>query len=276
MDSNHRRAVPSRFTVCPLWPLGYASKRTLQLLLRAWSRHPESNRGPTVYKTVALPLSYAGRPRREAQAPKPSGAGPLFLERRRVYSLRDTPGKAEGAPAFSAAWLSSLFSMPKLLRFAARIGCLLALAGLFEASCRAEDFSAVFYRVEWIRVEMPRSLVTGEDVRALVTLRNASQTTWPDPQMANPVDLNPARAVRLSYRWWEGNREVLVTDYITRADLPWPLRPGESVTLPLVVRAPEKPGRFRLQLDLVVELVTWFEGHGANRWIMPVQVRPKP
>src|SRR5437764_2477902 len=27
---------------------------------RGWSRHPDSNRGPTVYKTVALPLSYAG------------------------------------------------------------------------------------------------------------------------------------------------------------------------------------------------------------------------
>src|SRR5262249_15652108 len=30
---------------------------------RLWSRHPDSNRGPTVYKTVALPLSYAGGPR---------------------------------------------------------------------------------------------------------------------------------------------------------------------------------------------------------------------
>src|SRR5436853_3289815 len=28
--------------------------------LISWSRHPDLNRGPTVYKTVALPLSYAG------------------------------------------------------------------------------------------------------------------------------------------------------------------------------------------------------------------------
>jgi hypothetical protein len=60
MDSNHRRAMPSRFTVCPLWPLGYASNRARKERSSAWSRHPESNRGPTVYKTVALPLSYAG------------------------------------------------------------------------------------------------------------------------------------------------------------------------------------------------------------------------
>src|SRR6185369_14552329 len=63
MDSNHRRAMPSRFTVCPLWPLGYASKERC-FRYRAWSRHPESNRGPTAYKAVALPLSYAGGGRR--------------------------------------------------------------------------------------------------------------------------------------------------------------------------------------------------------------------
>jgi hypothetical protein len=61
MDSNHRRALPSRFTVCPLWPLGYASKER-HLAGPGWSRHPDLNRGPTVYKTVALPLSYAGAP----------------------------------------------------------------------------------------------------------------------------------------------------------------------------------------------------------------------
>jgi hypothetical protein len=33
MDSNHRRAWPSRFTVCPLWPLGYASKELSSFLL---------------------------------------------------------------------------------------------------------------------------------------------------------------------------------------------------------------------------------------------------
>lgn len=166
--------------------------------------------------------------------------------------------------------------MLKILRWkrAARIGCLLGLAAL--AAGWAEDSDDIFYKVEWLRVEMPRSLAAGQEVRALVTFRNASQTTWPDPQMADPVNLSPGGAVRLSYRWWEGDREVLVTDYIPRSDLPWPLRPGESVTLPLVVRAPEQPGRFRLQLDLVVELAAWFEGHGASRWIAPVQVRPQP
>ncbi len=61
---------PGRFTVCCLCPLGYTSAPdalsppTCQRLARrsaSWSRHSESNRGPTAYKAVALPLSYAGR-----------------------------------------------------------------------------------------------------------------------------------------------------------------------------------------------------------------------
>jgi hypothetical protein len=39
-------------------PRSLCDQRNFLILL--WSRHPESNRGPSVYKTEALPLSYAG------------------------------------------------------------------------------------------------------------------------------------------------------------------------------------------------------------------------
>src|SRR5271168_4828436 len=41
-------------------PLEIAAFARLTKPLILWSRHPDLNRGPTVYKTVALPLSYAG------------------------------------------------------------------------------------------------------------------------------------------------------------------------------------------------------------------------
>ena len=132
-----------------------------------------------------------------------------------------------------------------------------------------------FYRVQWVRVDdLPRTLAAGETVRVLVTIRNTGSSIWPDAQMANPVELTPGRAVRLTYRWWDGERDVLVSDYTDRSDLPWPLRPGEAITLPLLVQAPRHPGRFRLQLELVHELVEWFEKRGATRWVASVEVRP--
>ena len=60
------KAYASRFTVCPLWPLGYLpenrgmrSKTLADLVEKSWRWREESNPRPTAYKAVALPLSYA-------------------------------------------------------------------------------------------------------------------------------------------------------------------------------------------------------------------------
>src|SRR5581483_3050322 len=60
------KAYASRFTVCPLWPLGYLpenrgmrSKTLAGLVEKSWRWREESNPRPTAYKAVALPLSYA-------------------------------------------------------------------------------------------------------------------------------------------------------------------------------------------------------------------------
>ena len=66
----------------------------------AWSRHPESNRGPTVYKTVALPLSYAGRPRLQNPArevPIPGAAGSIVPRRRPRKGARQGKERRPGA-----------------------------------------------------------------------------------------------------------------------------------------------------------------------------------
>src|SRR5262249_54243922 len=76
------KAFASRFTVCPLWPLGYLAMRTVDAsrtrsagrrpalvtnAVRAcpdasrWSWRRESNPRPAAYKAAALPLSYASK-----------------------------------------------------------------------------------------------------------------------------------------------------------------------------------------------------------------------
>lgn len=52
----------------------------------------------------------------------------------------------------------------------------------------------------------------------------------------------------------------LVTDRIGRVGLPHDVSPGQSVTVPLTIVLPEdlEPGAYRLQIDLVDEMVCWF------------------
>jgi hypothetical protein len=80
--------------------------------------------------------------------------------------------------------------------------------------------------------------------------------------------------VRVSYRWWRQDADLMVSGYTTRLDLPWPLRPGESATLPVDVDVPAAPGQYRLQIELVQEFVAWFEERGADRLLVPVTVEP--
>ena len=61
------KAYASRFTVCPLWPLGYLPERAGMAMrdlssnenVLNWRWREDSNPRPTAYKAVALPLSYA-------------------------------------------------------------------------------------------------------------------------------------------------------------------------------------------------------------------------
>lgn len=133
---------------------------------------------------------------------------------------------------------------------------------------------ASFYRLEWQGVRGPTTGQPGETVQLLVSFRNAGSENWPDPETADPVSGRPAGAVRLGWRWWWGEQEELISDYSGRVDLPVPVRPGDSITLPVEVSLPEQPGAYSLQIDLVQELVAWFEKRGADRLLVPVTVEP--
>jgi hypothetical protein len=129
-----------------------------------------------------------------------------------------------------------------------------------------------FYRVEWRGVVLPPRFFAGGVAEVTVALRNAGSGTWPDPRTADPERATGAGAVRLGYRWWRETPDEIVSGYSERVDLPRPLEPGEAVSVEVPVQAPALPGRYRLQIDLVHELVSWFESRGAERLIVPVEV----
>jgi hypothetical protein len=55
---------------------------------------------------------------------------------------------------------------------------------------------------------------------------------------------------------------LLVLDFL-RAPLPHDVPPGHRVELRLDVRLPERPGRYRLELDIVDEGLEWFADSGS-------------
>jgi hypothetical protein len=145
-------------------------------------------------------------------------------------------------------------------------------SGASLASSPKSARDASFYRVEWQQVQLPGRLPAGGQIRALVSFQNAGSGTWPDAQLADPVSRNGVGAVRVGYCWWSAESDAVLVKSPRHTSLPWPLRPGETVTMPVTLDLPDTPGTYRLQFDLVEEGAAWFEAHGAPRWLLVVRV----
>jgi Glycosyltransferase sugar-binding region containing DXD motif len=105
-------------------------------------------------------------------------------------------------------------------------------------------------------VEPDLRMYQGETRELFVEVRNDSDLDWPGGT-EEPL-------VRLSYRWRE---DPVDRD---RTPLPAALPRGASAIAPVTVTAPEEPGRYGLQLDLVHEHVRWLEaGIDATVEIVP-------
>lgn len=103
------------------------------------------------------------------------------------------------------------------------------------------------------------TMATGEDTFIEARATNTGRVTW------RPGAQAPFRA---SYHWLDADTDRVVQYDGARTELPADVPPGASVDLAMQVRAPEKPGRYRLAWDLVQEHRLWFstESGAALTW----------
>jgi hypothetical protein len=93
------------------------------------------------------------------------------------------------------------------------------------------------------------SLPAGAEHTTAVHVVNKSAQTWRRGSEAAPLIL-------VGSRWLDAYGNFVGEGVHT--PLPADLRPGEGLDMPVHVRAPARPGRYRLSIDLVHEHVRWF------------------
>ena len=125
-------------------------------------------------------------------------------------------------------------------------------------------------RQGWYRVDFAAAktltMTTGEDTFIDVSATNTGRVTW------QPGAEAPFRA---SYHWLDRDTDRVVQYDGARTELPADITPGSSATLAMQVRAPEKPGHYRLAWDLVQEHRLWFSTEsGATLTWTTVDVVP--
>lgn len=128
----------------------------------------------------------------------------------------------------------------------------------FQSSWMNAAFPDSDYRAEITALTAPAVMHAGEKMVLRFRVKNLGYSTWP------AVGNEEGRyQVNIGNRWLKtAGNEVNTLD--GRTGMPADLQPGGEVELPLTVKAPEQPGDYLLEIDMVHEGVTWFYERGAK------------
>ena len=132
-----------------------------------------------------------------------------------------------------------------------------------------EEIEGDVYDAE-VRVgELPQRIPAGGEISVSVEVVNRSGSVWKSTGAAR---------VRLASRWMDGARGEVVAEG-DRTELPLPMAPGEVARVELELQAPERPGRYLLRIEPLVEHVAWFSSRrpdGATEVSVRVLPRAHP
>ena len=116
-----------------------------------------------------------------------------------------------------------------------------------------------------MQIEAPEHATRGETVSLKVTATNQGSVTW------RPATRSGPGRVMLGVQLLDGEGRMMARDH-HRAALPNAVAPRETVTVTFECPVPDRPGRFRLKVDLVAEGVAWFETTGSTPVSTPLQL----
>jgi len=103
--------------------------------------------------------------------------------------------------------------------------------------------------------EPVKSLNVQEDASVYLLVTNLGSVTWP-----YLGERSGKYQIRIGNRWIDDKGNAKDDG---RASLPYDLRPGETAEILIGVTAPEMPGEYTLEFDLVQEQVAWFGESGS-------------
>ena len=131
---------------------------------------------------------------------------------------------------------------------------------------RAKSLPDEAFRARITLPEPTLQVGPGENVRIEAQVENTGSTTWPYRGASDE-----RYKIQLGGVWIEPASGRRWTDE-GRGGLPFDLAPGTATSVSLVMRAPGRPGMYRIELDMVQECVCWFGEMGSTRAYVPCRV----
>ena len=238
--------------LAPLLFRGVAVLRDLGSNVGAWSLHVRRvERGPRGYTVNGSPLAFF-----HFSGFDPDEPGELSRYQNRVR-MRDYPAVAELAADFARRIVAARPRATALSWTQRRAPA----PGAVHAPALEGPMPSEAYRQGFAFDPPAGSFDTGEEIAITLRVINASPHAWPVAPRADG-----SGGIALSFHLYDADEKPVKWDN-RRFPLPVDLGPGESVEVVLGVRAPDMPGLYHVEPDLVHEGVTWFSAqHGTMRF----------
>jgi SAM-dependent methyltransferase len=101
----------------------------------------------------------------------------------------------------------------------------------------------------WVTEYIPRVIAPGREFLVNIRFENTGAAAMRQAGEGR---------IAVAFRWLDGAGEPVAVDDI-RTPLPVDLPPGQALTLPIILRTPDAPGRYRLAIKMVMEGVRWLQ-----------------
>ncbi|MDT7780561.1 MAG: hypothetical protein QOC99_3073 [Acidobacteriota bacterium] len=121
-------------------------------------------------------------------------------------------------------------------------------------------------RAEFRALDVPPRVSAKGQMKIRVAVRNAGDSVW----LARERGLSPFQ-LNAGNHWLDAEGHTVINDD-GRGALPRDLRPGEETEISFTVNAPQRPGEYLLELDMLQEGVSWFALKGSKTLRLPVKV----
>jgi len=122
------------------------------------------------------------------------------------------------------------------------------------------------YQAKFLKVDIPEMLQNGKYIVPVV-IQNIGNVEWKN-------DKESTNAVNLSYIWKDKDGNVIMKNE-ERTPLPQSINKGDKIKIDAMVTAPEKPGDFVLELDLIKEREFWFSEVNSQPYTTTIKIKKK-
>ena len=135
----------------------------------------------------------------------------------------------------------------------------------FETAWMNAAFASKDYNEEIVALEPPATMHPGEKVDIRFKVKNLGSAVWPSVGTKD-----------FKYQINMGNHWIMdgVSNEDNRAAMSGDLPPGSQTDMKMTVKAPQAPGDYILEIDMVHEGVTWFKERGAHPLSLRIRVQP--